>query len=121
MPVSGLKDFASGNGPNISIHVWQLGDIFVVATPGEPYEALQVEIRKRAPAGVKIVVAAMTNGSHGPGYILPSGIGGVGCGCYQDRIALLGAGALELLISAASAKITEWCFANGGEPAAMLL
>lgn len=116
-----LKDFGSGSGPNISVHVWQLGDIFVVATPGEPYEALQVEIRNRAPAGVKIIVAAMTNGSHGPGYILPSGTGGVGCGCYQDRIALLGAGALELLISAASAKITEWCFADGGEPPAMLL
>jgi hypothetical protein len=36
------------------------------------YSDLQVELRKRVPPGVRVVVAVMTNGSMTPGYILPS-------------------------------------------------
>ena len=67
-----------------------------VATSGEPYSEFQTLIRACAPPGTHVVVAAMTNSYLCPGYILPAGC--VGCGCYQDRIAVMGRGALELLV-----------------------
>jgi hypothetical protein len=45
----------------------------------------------------------------------------VGCGCYQDRIALLGAGALELMVQSAVGKIVEWCYDCADPPPPMLL
>ena len=49
-----------------------------------------------------------TNGSLTQGYILPAGM--CGCGCYQDKIAVLGAGGMEIIASAASAQIAQWAY-----------
>eukprot|EP01052_Picozoa_sp_SAG31_P044566 SAG31_NODE_7821_length_1589_cov_1.191946_2_plen_103_part_01 len=41
-----VKDWSSG-AVRINVYVWQLGQIFVVACPGEPYSWLQTELRRR--------------------------------------------------------------------------
>lgn len=120
-----IEAFASARDESIDgegtmalwLWVWQLGDIFVVAMSGEPYSSLQSHIRSRVPM-VRVVVAPMTNGTHPPGYMLPSC--SVGCGCYQDKIAVMGAGALELMATAAAAKITQWCFDVPGDHAKLM-
>ena len=43
------------------IWVWQLGDIFVVGVPGEPYTELQVMIREAVPEK-HVIVSVNTNG-----------------------------------------------------------
>jgi hypothetical protein len=52
--------------------VWQLGQIFVVACPGEPYSFLQTEIRRRCRDTVHVLVLANTNGSLSHRYLLPT-------------------------------------------------
>jgi len=47
-------------------------------------------------------------------YILPSA--SVGCGCYQDKIGLLGQGALEVLVAAVTAKLHEWSYVDAATP-----
>ena len=44
------------------IWVWQLGDIFVVGVPGEPYTELQVMIREAVPEK-HVIVSVNTNGA----------------------------------------------------------
>lgn len=136
-------------GQTFKVWVWQLGDIFFVATPGEPYTELQTIIRQRCPgtpvadphcfpdsqlptyscrpnhqmvtrqdggaaltkdvasrgrccaaAGKHVVVSVNTNGSLTQGYILPASL--CGCGCYQDKIAVVGPGASCLVVHAAN-------------------
>eukprot|EP00035_Acanthoeca_spectabilis_P015679 m.314683 g.314683 ORF g.314683 m.314683 type:complete len:312 (-) comp16412_c0_seq3:1728-2663(-) len=65
-----IVDFESSEPGRVKIWIWQLGDIFLVATSGEPYSAFQIELRQRVPSGVTVIVAAMTNGSMTPGYVL---------------------------------------------------
>jgi hypothetical protein len=62
-----IEDFEASDPGSVKIWVWQFGDIFMVATAGEPYSDFQVAVRKRAPSGVRVVVAVMTNGSMTPG------------------------------------------------------
>ena len=64
-----IDDYYASDGENVRCWVWQLGDVFWVATHGEPYSDFQVEIRKQVPAGVRVVVMPMTNGSMTPGYV----------------------------------------------------
>jgi len=85
----------------------QLGDLFVVAIPGEPYSELQVMIRKAVPEK-QVIVSVNTNGSLTQGYILPAGI--CGCGVYQDKIAVVGPGGMEAIAGAASAQIAQWAY-----------
>ena len=44
------------------IWVWQLGEIFVVGVPGEPYTELQVMIREAVPEK-HVIVSVNTNGA----------------------------------------------------------
>ena len=96
---------SKGKVGTITISIWQVGELFIVGIPGEPYSLLQTEIRQRCKSN-HIVVAAMTNGYTREGYILPAQL--CGCGVYQDHIAVAGEGALELLIAAATTQIVQW-------------
>eukprot|EP01050_Picozoa_sp_SAG11_P015539 SAG11_NODE_2025_length_3908_cov_1.787346_4_plen_139_part_00 len=42
-----ITDWQLGGGVAFKVWVWQLGDIFVVAVPGEPYAELQQQVRHR--------------------------------------------------------------------------
>jgi hypothetical protein len=41
-----VEDWRSGL-VSITAYVWQIGQLFVVACPGEPYAWLQTEVRRR--------------------------------------------------------------------------
>jgi hypothetical protein len=97
-----IADWQTGDGVEFKIWIWQLGDIFVVSVPGEPYTELQQQIRERVPEK-HVIVSVNTNGSLTQGYILPSAI--CGCGCYQDKVAVVGAGALETIAAAAAGQV----------------
>ena len=96
---------SKGKQGTITMSVWQVGQLYIVGIPGEPYSSLQTEIRRRCKSS-HIVVAAMTNGYTKEGYILPAHL--CGCGVYQDEIAVAGEGALEILIDAACHQIVQW-------------
>jgi len=84
--------------------VWKTGGAFWLAVTGEPYQHLQVELRRRVP-NVPIVVLAIVNAWQ-PGY-LPTA-SSYGRGIYQANIAVLGAGSLESLTDGIVAKIAAW-------------
>ena len=69
--------------------------------PGELYHTFQVTLRARFP-GVPIVVATLTNGWQ-PGY-LPAA-SSYGYGIYQDVIAIVAPGSLEMLVAAIARRI----------------
>eukprot|EP01050_Picozoa_sp_SAG11_P015540 SAG11_NODE_2025_length_3908_cov_1.787346_5_plen_77_part_00 len=62
-----------------------------------------------------MIVCVNTNGSLTQGYILPASL--CGCGCYTDKIAVVGPGGLELIASAASDQIAMWSY-SGDAPSA---
>jgi Neutral/alkaline non-lysosomal ceramidase, N-terminal len=72
----------------------RLGDAIWLAVEGEPYNLLQRELRSRFP-GVPIVLMELANGSR-VGYLPTAET--YGTGIYQESIALLERGCLEMLI-----------------------
>ena len=79
----------------------RLGDACWLLVPGELYQTFQVALRA-AFRKVPIVVATLTNGWQ-PGY-LPAATS-YGYGIYQDVIAVVAPGSLEMLIEAISRRI----------------
>ena len=104
-----VQDWGSGD-QTVPVWVWRLGEIWLVAVPGEPYSMLQTELRRRLPNKI-IMVMVLTNGSLTTSYILPCGL--CGAGMYQDQIAVLAPGALELMVGAITAQIQG--MAAGGD------
>ena len=97
------RSVPAGDRVPFNVWVWQLGDAFVVAIPAEPYSLMQTELRRRFP-GRTILVSTVTNGSIS--YLLPRDL--YGSGRYQDWVAVIGPGALELVIDAVAAQIQAW-------------
>ena len=93
----------------ISLYVWQLGQIFFVAAPGEPYSWLQTEVRRRCSDDIDVIVMSNTNGSLSQGYMLPTPAPAPNS--YQHKIAVVGDGGLEMAVDAAVAQINEWVYA----------
>ena len=103
-----VQDWRSG-AVKISVYIWQLGQIFLVAVPGEPYSWLQTEIRRRCAAkNIHILVLATTNGSLSQGYLLPTPAPAPNS--YQHRIAVVGEGGLDMIVDTAVAQINEWVY-----------
>jgi hypothetical protein len=76
------------------VNVLRLGDAFWILVPGELYQVFQTTLRARFP-GTPLVIAAHTGGWQ-PGY-LPSAAS-YGYGIYQETIAAVGPGSLEILM-----------------------
>ena len=76
--------------------LWQLGDAFWILVPGELYHVFQKALRRRFPQH-PLVIAAHTGGWQ-PGY-LPAAMS-YGLGIYQESIAAVAPGSLEMLIVA---------------------
>ena len=117
--VTGPVGGDDGGDGHFAAHVtlMQLGAIFLVALPGEPYQVLQQMIRDKVAAegGVKdaVFVAELCNHSSlDLGYILPSDK--VGCGTYQDELMSVKAGSLEMVADRVSAMILLWHREAGG-------
>ena len=83
------------------INLWRLGDALWILVPGELYQTFQMTLRSRFPER-PIMVATLT-GDWQPGYLpaAPS----YGYGIYQDVIAAVEAGSLEVLIEAIAREI----------------
>jgi hypothetical protein len=82
--------------------VWQLGDAFMVATPGEPYSRFQVELRERFP-GTTVAVLNATDGCLN--YLPPPPT--FARDVYQVRVALYAAGSMETVLELASDTIQQ--------------
>jgi hypothetical protein len=76
------------------VTLWKLGNAVWVLVPGELYQTFQITLRNRFP-DLPVIVATLT-GDWQPGY-LPAA-SSYGYGIYQETIAAVGAGALEVLI-----------------------
>jgi hypothetical protein len=85
------------------VNLWQLGAARWLLVPGELYQAFQVTLRRRFPH-LPLIVATLT-GDWQPGY-LPAA-SSYGYGIYQDVIAAVGPGALEVLIEAIARRMGD--------------
>ncbi len=96
-----LKVLPAGRTYPFNATVWRLGDALWVLAPGELYHVFQTTLRARFP-GQALVVVTLTDDWQ-PGY-LPTA-GSYGYGIYQEEIALVGPGCLEVLMEAVSREI----------------
>ena len=83
--------------------MWKLGGAVWVFTPGELYQSFQTTLRRRFPQ-YALVISTITNGWQ-PGY-LPAAAS-YGYGIYQETIAAVGPGGLELLTEAVAREIAN--------------
>ena len=85
------------------VNLWRLGGALWVLAPGELYQIFQITLRNRFPAQ-PIVVTTLT-GDWQPGYVPAAS--SYGYGIYQDSIACVEAGSLEVLIEAIAREIDQ--------------
>jgi hypothetical protein len=85
------------------VNVALFGDALWVLVPGELYQTFQITLRRRFPMH-PVIVATLT-GDWQPGY-LPAA-SSYGYGIYQETIAAMEAGSLELLIEAIAREISQ--------------
>jgi hypothetical protein len=83
--------------------IWRMGEAVWVAVQGEPYNVLQTALRKRFPH-ISLVVCSV-GFSWGVAYLPPADK--YGLGLYQESIAVLAPGSLEILIDALAERIEE--------------
>jgi hypothetical protein len=94
--IARLTALPPGKAYPYPVTVWLFGDALWVFAPGELYQVFQTTLRARFPE-VAVVVATVTDDWQ-PGYLPPAGC--YGAGIYQEGIAAVGPGALEVLIEA---------------------
>ncbi|MSQ94870.1 MAG: hypothetical protein EXR98_09990 [Gemmataceae bacterium] len=97
-----LRAIPAGKVFPYHVNLWRLGDALWVLVPGELYQAFQIALRQRF-APHPVIVATLT-GDWQPGYVPAAAR--YGYGIYQDTIACVGAGSLEVLIEAIAREIT---------------
>jgi hypothetical protein len=89
-----LAFLPAGKAYPFPVVIRRLGGALWIFTPGELYQVFQTTVRDRFP-DIAIVVATLTNDWH-PGYVPPAAT--YGKGIYQETIAAVGPGSLEVLI-----------------------
>jgi hypothetical protein len=95
-----LDDVPAGDTYSLRCAVHRLGDALWVTTGGEPYSALQSELRRRFPDCAVLVSPLM--GDLQVAYLLTQDA--YGTGRYQEEPSILAPGALETLIDAVGAR-----------------
>lgn len=98
-----LAGFPDDNTYALRYSVYRLGDAMWITTGGEPYNLLQLELRRRFPDFV--ILVSPLGGDPQASYILP--VDRYGKGLYQEEASILGPGGMEMLIEAISARITD--------------
>lgn len=91
-----LKVLPPGDVFPYRVAMWRVGDGFWITVEGEPYSELQRNLRERFP-GAAIVVCVLSRGSRSS-YLPPEPV--YGQGIYQEKVAVLAAGSLEMLTAA---------------------
>jgi hypothetical protein len=92
--LSRLRGLPPGDALTVPVTICQWGDAFWVLLPGEYYNLLQRRLRERFPNRA-VIVSTVTNGWV-PGYVPTAET--YGKRIYQESIALVAAGSLEVLI-----------------------
>lgn len=85
----------------LNIQALQCGAARWLFVPGEHYQVLQTELRKRFPDEVWLI-ATISNGWQ-PGYVPPASK--YGYGIYQEQIAIVAAGSEEMVIETISRSV----------------
>jgi hypothetical protein len=96
-----LDELPAGQYP-YTIQAWRLGDAVWIGVRGELYSELQVALRRHLPDS-PVMVITLVDG-WGPSYIVPRD--DYGRGLYQESIAILAPGSLEIIIEA-SLRVAE--------------
>ena len=96
-----LEDLPPGASYAMPFSVHRLGDAVWVACGGEPYSALQVELRRRFPDTA--IVFSTLAGALQVAYLLTAER--YGLGLYQEEPSILAPGCLEALTGAIAARI----------------
>lgn len=99
-----LRSLPSGKSVPLAVSLWQLGDAIWLTLEAEHYNLLQRALRERFPER-PIVIATMTNGWR-PGYLPTAET--YGKGIYQESIAIVAPGSLDLLIDQIAGHIAAW-------------
>ena len=98
-----LESLPSGTTYPYQMVGWRIGNGVWIAVQGEPYQVFQQAIRDAFPSH-SVVVASLAE-HWGPSYLVPKG--DYGKGLYQEEVAVLEPGCLEIAIDAAVALIRE--------------
>ena len=98
-----LTDLPDGPTCPVQFSVHRLGDAVWVTSGGEPYNVLQVELRRRFP-GLPLLFSPLASGLQ-VAYLLPRDR--YGRGLYQEEPSPLAPGCLERLTEAIAEKIEE--------------
>jgi hypothetical protein len=98
-----LEALPPGDSFPLPVSAWQTGDAIWICVAGEHYSALQTILRDRFTG--PIFVSTVTDGWQ-PGYLPTAET--YGKGIYQESIAMVAAGSLELLIEEISTQLTQW-------------
>lgn len=99
--LSRLDDFPEGPTYPYQFSTYRMGDAVWVTCGGEPYNALQVELRRRFP-DLTLLVSPLS-GDLQVAYLLPKDR--YGQGIYQEDPSILAPGCLEIVIEAIANKI----------------
>jgi hypothetical protein len=98
-----LEQLPPGKSYPLQVTVGRLGDALFVLTPGELYQVFQVELRQKlAP---RLVFVSTCTDDWQPGYLPQQS--SYGQGIYQDIIAAVAPGTLEMLLDKVAAKLEE--------------
>ena len=98
-----LKDLPEGDTFAYHYSVHRMGDAVWITCGGEPYSALQVELRRRFP-DLALIISPLS-GNLPVAYLLEADC--YGKEIYQEDPSILAPGCLEILIKAISTKIAE--------------
>lgn len=99
-----LEQLPAGPHYPLEVRLWQLGDAFVLAVPGEHYSLLQTALRASMPEH-PLVVATLAQG-WGPSYLPDRDT--YGKGIYQESIAIVAPGSLERIIEEVRQALNDW-------------
>jgi hypothetical protein len=99
--ITRLSVLPAGKSFPFRVNIARFGDALWIMVPGELYQAFQIILRQRFPM-YPIIVATLT-GDWVPGYVPAAW--SYGYGIYQETIAAVGAGSLEVLIEAIAREI----------------
>ena len=101
--INRLRELPAGKSYPYQVVLGRTGSILWVLVPGELYQAFQTTLRSHCP-NMAVVVATLTNDWQ-PGY-LPTAES-YGHGIYQETIAVVAPGSLEMLIESVSQELRK--------------
>ena len=99
-----LRSLPPGKAVPLAVSLWQLGDAIWLSLAAEHYNLLQRALRDRFPK-CPIMIVTMTDG-WSPGYVPITEA--YGKGIYQESVAIVAPGSLEMLIDQIAQRIAAW-------------